>query len=349
MATIKTYLSLTESFATTTPKIATKVRLPKSEKTETNALLLQVVEVTEGSLPLKIDEALQIQSDQQESSIIFKVTAPKVRNNISIKVTIRRADKINFATILFKIDCNIRTQGKNLKMKSYNNFTTLDVNPEWAETFKKAEVELDDADKTLSEVNGRIFPLTEDIFRAFDLPPGEIKVVIFGQDPYPHLNRGTPTACGLSFCVRRKPKGEKDNRKDLPPSLRNIYKEIKNCYDDFVIPTHGDISCWQSEGVMLLNTALTFSDKKNSHCALWAGFIDYVLATLAEKSKNCIYLLWGKHAEALQNSIKGTCYSTSHPSPFSVNRGFKGCNHFSKVNKKLLAMGENPIDWSVPL
>jgi len=234
---------------------------------------------------------------------------------------------------------------------SYKTFSIKGVHPGWNETFKNASVELAAIDKILSKINSSIYPEKSDIFRAFNISPDDVKVVIFGQDPYPHMNRGSPTACGLAFSVRRKPKGYSKNSRDLPPSLVNIYKEIKNCYDDFVIPTHGDISCWEKQGVMLLNRGLTYSNSHNkrTHSYLWAGFMDYVLTTLSIRSKECIYLLWGKEAEELASGIKGTQYITSHPSPRSVDRGFEGCEHFLKVNKRLANLGLEEIDWTVPL
>lgn len=188
--------------------------------------------------------------------------------------------------------------------------------------------------------NSVVYPPQKDIFKAFELCPLEkTKVIILGQDPYHNPNE----AMGLSFSV---PKNIK-----TPPSLKNILKEIHT--DLGIIPsTHGDLSTWAEQGVLLLNTILTVEHKKPaSHRNLgWQAFTDTCIQLLAQEKKGLVFMLWGNFAKgkaSLINTEDHLILEASHPSPLA--RGaFFGCKHFSKANDYLIKQGKTAIDWSLP-
>jgi len=185
----------------------------------------------------------------------------------------------------------------------------------------------------------RIYPPGPLIFNAFNLTPlDNVKVVILGQDPY----HGQGQAHGLSFSV---PDGVTP-----PPSLKNIYKEIKNNYPSFVIPNTGNLSNWAKQGVFLLNAMLTVqASKPASHQKLgWQNFTDAVIKTLSEKRENLVFMLWGKFAQGKANLIdfkKHLVLTSTHPSPFSAHNGFFGNQHFIKANEYLEKKGVEMIEW----
>jgi uracil-DNA glycosylase len=191
-----------------------------------------------------------------------------------------------------------------------------------------------------SEYNSStIYPSKENIFNAFELCPiDKVKVVILGQDPYHNPGQ----AMGLSFSVSQ------DVR--IPPSLRNIYKEIQS--DLQIEPkVSGDLTRWAKQGVMLLNATLTVrKNEANSHKGKgWENFTDAVIKTLNEESKNVVFLLWGNYAKKKGEIIdreKHYVLEAAHPSPFAAYRGFFDCKHFSKCNKYLALKGKEPIDWN---
>jgi len=181
------------------------------------------------------------------------------------------------------------------------------------------------------------------IFRAFLLTPlSKVRVVIFGQDPYHSVDdKGEPYACGLSFSTR-------ENQK-APPSLVNIYKELSSEYPNYVKPSHGDLTKWANQGVLLLNTSLTvIPHQANSHKGLWICFIKRILQAISEVNPYCIYVLWGKES---QNEIKpllkknALILESAHPSPLSASRGFFGNNHFLEINNILSRYDFPLIDW----
>ncbi len=187
-----------------------------------------------------------------------------------------------------------------------------------------------------------IYPKNQHVFNAFQHTPFEqVKVVILGQDPY----HGDGQAHGLSFSVE---KGIK-----IPPSLKNIYKELNTDIQDFQIPHHGNLTSWADQGVLLLNATLTVRAKEpGSHQGKgWETFTDQIIRTISQKRKGVIFLLWGKYAQqksVLIDEAKHTIFKTSHPSPFSAYQGFLGCKHFSKTNTQLKIQGLLPIDWKIP-
>ncbi|HSD98471.1 MAG TPA: uracil-DNA glycosylase [Patescibacteria group bacterium] len=183
----------------------------------------------------------------------------------------------------------------------------------------------------------KVYPPAKNIFRAFDLCPFEkTKVVIVGQDPY----HGANQANGLSFSV--------NDGIILPPSLKNIYKEI---HDDLgITPSQsGDLTRWASQGVLMLNSVLTvLANSPASHAGVgWEQFTDGVIQALNSKRKHVVYLLWGKYAQAkgaVINRNDNLVLTSGHPSPYSASLFF-GNHHFSKCNDYLKEHGITPIDW----
>lgn len=184
-----------------------------------------------------------------------------------------------------------------------------------------------------------IYPPGSSIFSAFEQTSLQnVKVVILGQDPY----HGENQAHGLCFSVL---KGI-----EVPPSLRNIYKEI-NSDLGFDIPKHGDLTAWAKQGVLLLNATLTVrANQAGSHQGKgWEIFTDKVIELVSEKCENVVFLLWGNYArskKALIDSNRHKILEAPHPSPLSSHRGFFGCKHFSKTNEYLKLHNKNIIDWS---
>ncbi len=186
-----------------------------------------------------------------------------------------------------------------------------------------------------------VYPKGSDIFNAFNHTPFEkVKVVILGQDPY----HGTGQAHGLSFSVQ---KGVVP-----PPSLKNIYKELADEFPDFKIPTHGELTAWTNQGVLLLNATLTVrANTAGSHQKRgWEQFTDKVITELSEKRDGLVFILWGNYAkqkEALIDQSKHFVIKSAHPSPFSAYNGFFGSKPFSKTNEILKKQGKKEIDWQI--
>ncbi len=218
--------------------------------------------------------------------------------------------------------------------------------PTWTDLLAE-EKQKDYFKQTLSYVanqrtNGiTVYPPQKEVFTAFAVTPFEqVKVVIIGQDPY----HGPDQAHGLSFSVKPGVK--------IPPSLKNIYKELAQDIDGFVIPDHGYLLSWAEQGVLLLNTVLTVeAGKAHSHKHLgWEQFTDKVINVLNTYGNNIIFLLWGSHAQKKGNVIdrnKHVVLTAPHPSPLSAHRGFLGCRHFSTANNLLIQQGKQPINWQV--
>ncbi len=183
-----------------------------------------------------------------------------------------------------------------------------------------------------------IYPNMNDIFNALKYTSfKDTKVVIIGQDPY----HGIGQAHGLCFSVQ---KGV-----PFPPSLRNIFKELESDVGK-EIPSHGELTDWAKQGVLLLNAVLTVREgQPTSHAKMgWETFTDRVISELNKKETPVIFLLWGayaqKKAEIITNPIHKKLMSV-HPSPLSASRGFFGCKHFSKTNALLENAGMSPINW----
>lgn len=187
-----------------------------------------------------------------------------------------------------------------------------------------------------------ILPQQKDWFNAFKLTPfDQVKVVVLGQDPYHGFEQGQTQAHGLSFSVN---KGIK-----TPPSLRNILKELKADLG-VELATHGDLSQWAQQGVLLLNTVLTVEQARaGAHQGKgWETLTDHVISTLNQQCSGLVFMLWGKSAQKKSQLIdaqKHWVLEAVHPSPLSAHRGFFGCGHFSKANAFLEQSGQCPIDW----
>jgi uracil-DNA glycosylase len=188
-----------------------------------------------------------------------------------------------------------------------------------------------------------IYPAPDAVFSAFNNSPfARTRVVIIGQDPY----HGPHQAHGMSFSVAR--------GVAIPPSLRNIYKELTTDVPGWTVPKHGNLETWARQGVLLLNSVMTVEGgKPNSHKGRgWERFTDGVVAAVNKRQgKGCVFMLWGAYAEAKGiaiNAKKHCVLRSAHPSPLSANRGFFGCGHFSKANDFLSSTNQATIDWTVP-
>jgi len=185
-----------------------------------------------------------------------------------------------------------------------------------------------------------IYPPGQLFFNAFNKTPfSNLKVVLLGQDPY--HNNGQ--AHGLSFSV---PDGI-----TKPPSLINIFKELQN--DLGIAPSlNGNLEKWATQGVLLLNASLSVrQNEPGSHSKIgWLQFTDAVISKISEQKEGIVFLLWGKFAQEKQSLIDETKHyvlKAAHPSPFSADKGFFGCRHFSKTNELLSIRNKEPIDWKL--
>lgn len=183
----------------------------------------------------------------------------------------------------------------------------------------------------------RCFPPKEQIFRALELTPfDEVRVVIIGQDPY----HGDFQANGLCFSVSDQVKA--------PPSLQNIFKELKD--DLGIVKSTNELDSWARQGVLLLNATLTVQAyAANSHKDLgWEKFTDFIIQEISAQKENVVFVLWGSFAQkkaSLIDSAKHFIIQSAHPSPLSVYRGFFGSKPFSKINNYLISKGLDPISW----
>lgn len=221
---------------------------------------------------------------------------------------------------------------------------TVQLEKSWEEVLGE-EFEKDYMIKLMSflskekQVGEIIYPPENCIFNAFNHTPfDKVKVVIIGQDPY----HGPNQANGLAFSVQ--------NGVALPPSLKNIFKELASDIPGFKIPNHGNLTKWADEGVLLLNVTLTVkAGEAGSHQKKgWEQFTDHTIKVLAEKREGIVFLLWGNYAQSKATFIdekKHFIFKAPHPSPLS--RGFLGCKHFSKTNKILEENGKKGIDWQL--
>lgn len=183
-----------------------------------------------------------------------------------------------------------------------------------------------------------IHPDKDKIFRALQLVDyNDVRVVILGQDPY----HGVKQANGLAFAV--------DKGTALPPSLQNIFKEVKNNFGG-AVNTDSTLLSWAQQGVLLLNTVLTVRENQAfSHRQKgWELFTDRVIQELNQRKDPIVFLLWGSAAiekSKMLNSQKHIIFKAPHPSPLSAHRGYLGCNHFAKTNASLQSRGHSPIEW----
>jgi len=183
-----------------------------------------------------------------------------------------------------------------------------------------------------------VLPAPRMIFRALDLPPDKVRVIIVGQDPYPTPGHAT----GLAFSV---PQGVWP----LPATLKNILAELAD--DEGLAPArHGDLSSWHKQGVLLLNRHLTtIAHRPGGHQHLgWAPITDAIVSALVSADTRRVAILWGKHAQSLTERVAALpTLVSAHPSPLSAWRGFFGSKPFSRTNQYLVRMGHAPVDWSL--
>ena len=186
-----------------------------------------------------------------------------------------------------------------------------------------------------------MYPPGQLIFNAFNKTPfDKVKVVIIGQDPYHNPGQ----AHGLSFSV---PDGVRP-----PASLQNIYKEIKTDLGYTMPANNGNLTKWAEQGVFLLNSILSVRENEPaSHAKIgWMDFTDTVISKISDEKKGVVFLLWGKFAQEKQGLIDETKHfvlKAAHPSPFSADKGFFGCRHFSKTNALLIDQQLSPINWKI--
>lgn len=216
------------------------------------------------------------------------------------------------------------------------------IEPSWKEVLQE-EFDKDYFKNLAAKVreaylHGPVFPPPKQVFNAFNLCPfNEVKVVIIGQDPY----HGRGQAHGLCFSVQ--------DKVAVPPSLQNIYKEIKTDLGKD-IPPNGNLERWAKQGVLLLNATLTvYEGRAGSHQGWgWEEFTDAAIKAVSEKKEGVVFMLWGRYAQnkaALIDSSKHLILKAPHPSPLSAHSGWFGSKHFSQANTYLEANGKEPIDW----
>jgi uracil-DNA glycosylase len=191
----------------------------------------------------------------------------------------------------------------------------------------------------LERAKSEVLPVRDDVFAAFALtPPDAVRVVVIGQDPY----HGPGQAHGLAFSV---PRGT-----PLPPSLRNIFKELQLSGAVQSPPLEGDLSRWARQGVLLLNTSLVVRAGEAASLAQIGFFepIREVVAAVDRGPRPVAFVLWGAHAQKVAHGVDRSRHlvlDAPHPSPLSAHRGFLGCGHFVAINRWLTERGESPIDW----
>lgn len=215
------------------------------------------------------------------------------------------------------------------------------IHPSWREPLSGVAEEISAMGEYLRReiaVGHGYLPAGENILRAFRSDFDSVRVLIVGQDPYP-----TPGhAIGLSFAVSRE-------TRPLPRSLQNIFLELRNDLN-ISTPSHGDLSAWSAQGVLLLNRVLTVSPgSPGSHRGLgWEAVTDCAIRGLVGREKPMVAILWGRDAQSLVPLLGQTpTVSSAHPSPMSASRGFFGSRPFSKTNQYLEKAGAGPIDWRI--
>ena len=215
----------------------------------------------------------------------------------------------------------------------------------WEEIFNNYP-KIDELNNMIKEIDEQrltktIYPPKEQVFRVFDLPLKDIKVVILGQDPYHNPDQ----ACGLSFSV--------NDGVPLPKSLINIYKEL---HDDLGIKPAktGNLESWFKQGVFLLNAVLTVEkNSPASHSKMgWENFTDYIIENISEKNENVVFVLWGAYARSKNKLIdpsKHKIIESAHPSPLSAYRGFFGSKVFSQINSYLAKNDRETINFELKM
>jgi uracil-DNA glycosylase len=286
-----------------------------------------------------------------------------VNESVSTDVNTGVNTTVNASVNMNTKNTTIRIVGRVGEFKDFDDYIDNWCSPSWKVVFESLRTELTHAWTMINMPNNKgtddcpFYPPLQQVFRCFDLTPLPcVKVVILGQDPYPGTDSGMPQACGLAFSVR---KGMK-----IPSSLKNIFTELVKQHslqqqdnnirqEKIATPTHGDLTSWAKQGVLLLNTALTCKPStEGSHIKFYRGFIDKIIRAIVKTNPNCIFLLWGAKAQAaIPDSIQGIKFKCTHPSGISYADTrpecgtFKDNKHFLLVNQQLENLGLQPIDW----
>ena len=224
-----------------------------------------------------------------------------------------------------------------------NCLDTTKIDTDWIKLIEKIPKEIRDKVDEQIEISSKMYEPSLKILPLIELrlasmlyfKPADTRVVIMGQDPYTSPEQ----PMGLSFSVQ---KGV-----NIPPSLKNIYKELANDIIGFKIPLHGDLTEWTKQGVLLLNASLTVVECiSNIHQKIWSEFMNKFVEIFSHNNPLVVYLLMGKEAHKLKAHIKtGIIIETPHPSPLA--RGaFFGTKPFSRCNQELKKLGKPPVDWS---
>jgi uracil-DNA glycosylase len=216
-----------------------------------------------------------------------------------------------------------------------------DIPKSWRKYFAREDIEAicDNLQGRIRETSIEIYPKSEDVFASMvNLKPKDVRVVILGQDCYHQPGQ----AMGLSFSVQE--------GIVFPPSLQNIFKELKKDIEGYVIPKSGNLTGWKEQGVLLLNSSLTVErSKAGSHISQWESVTDNLIKGISDDHDGIIFLLWGNYAKrkrVLIDTSKHIILEASHPSPLSANRGgWFGTGHFSKCNRILEERGNKKINW----
>lgn len=255
----------------------------------------------------------------------------------------------------------------NIKNVIYNiimdyNIITNRIHIDWNEFIEENKKELIEILSKINIIDNIIYPKQKDIFKTlFYFGPIDTKLVILGQDPYIGEETNIPQAHGFAFSVPK-------CHTKIPPSLKNIFKEIKNCYPEynvpekqsfsaklkehssFNVPTHGNLKRWvKKEKIILLNCALTvIKGHSNSMMKLWENYTDKLIKYISDTSNKTIFLLMGNFAiskSKLVDTNKHKIFTTKHPSPLSAHNGFFGCNVFKNINDYLEENNMDIIRW----
>lgn len=223
----------------------------------------------------------------------------------------------------------------------------INIPDDWYNKLKHF-IESEEMTKIASAVKERrkhteVFPPSNEIFRAFQLTSyRDVRVVVIGMDPYPTLYQGKPVACGLSFAPR--------DRNYVPPSLRQIYKRIKEDFykEDMLFDVDLDMEYWAKQGVLMLNAALTVEQgKPGSHMKLWKNWTQEVIFSLNEYSSGVVFCLWGKDAQAFESNIGSHHIVLKAEHPMAANYAGRAweCDHFKQINKHLMGVNGDFIEW----
>jgi uracil-DNA glycosylase len=233
----------------------------------------------------------------------------------------------------------------------YIEYVILHPPPTWDEVFTENSDALREIGNWIhlncEMKNIEFTPTLTNIFRALYLTRlPEIKAIIVGQDPYHQIgDDGELRATGLCFSVRR--------NDSIPSSLSNIFKELMTNNVGFQLPSHGDLSDWARQGILMINMSLTCNlHDADSHRSLWLSFIIPLLRKVVNsfpRERQPIFLLWGRKAQEITSYLNGggIILTAAHPSGLSARRGFFGCEHFSKLNQLLIQRGDRQIDFNL--